>query len=78
LAREIIIIIIIISIIIITIVKITITMITIRIVAGVFSFLFSHDLFSAYDVTVPAEGKALVQTDISISIPEGCYGRVGW
>ena len=32
---------------------------------------------SAYDVTIPAEGKALVKTDIAIAVPEGCYGRVG-
>ena len=32
---------------------------------------------SAYDVTIPAEGKALVKTDIAIALPEGCYGRVG-
>ena len=32
---------------------------------------------SAYDVTIPAEGKVLVKTDIAIALPEGCYGRVG-
>ena len=26
---------------------------------------------------IPAEGKALVKTDIAIALPEGCYGRVG-
>ena len=34
-------------------------------------------LYSAYDVTIPAEGKALLKTDIAVAIPEGCYGRVG-
>lgn len=32
---------------------------------------------SAYDITVPAGGKGLVKTDISIAIPEDCYARVG-
>ncbi|GLH05393.1 hypothetical protein R5R35_013450 [Gryllus longicercus] len=34
------------------------------------------DLRSAYTVTVPAKGKALLFTDIQVEIPEGCYGRV--
>jgi hypothetical protein len=32
---------------------------------------------SAVEVTVPARGKALVATDLSIAIPEGTYARVG-
>ncbi|XP_068708305.1 uncharacterized protein [Montipora foliosa] len=35
-----------------------------------------YDLYSAEDVTIPKQGKALVKTDIAISLPEGCYGRV--
>jgi dUTPase len=35
------------------------------------------DLSSAYDAVVPARGKILVKTDISIAIPEGTYARVG-
>lgn len=35
-----------------------------------------YDLYSAYDVTLPAEGKAIVKTDIALAVPEGCYGRV--
>lgn len=31
---------------------------------------------SAYDSTVAAKGKAIVLTDLSIAVPEGCYGRV--
>lgn len=30
-----------------------------------------HDLYSAKDVTIPARGRALVGTDISISVPIG-------
>lgn len=32
---------------------------------------------SAVAIKVPARGKALVPTDLSISIPEGTYGRIG-
>lgn len=37
-----------------------------------------YDLFSAntVDVTVPAHGKALIMTDLTIAVPEGYYGRV--
>ncbi|XP_074090847.1 deoxyuridine 5'-triphosphate nucleotidohydrolase, mitochondrial isoform X2 [Macrotis lagotis] len=35
-----------------------------------------YDLYSAYDYTIPAMEKALVKTDIQISLPSGCYGRV--
>lgn len=32
--------------------------------------------FSAYDAVVPARGKALIQTDLQIEVPNGTYGRV--
>ncbi|CAG7732691.1 unnamed protein product [Allacma fusca] len=35
-----------------------------------------YDLKSAYKVTVPARGSALVKTDIQIQLPSGTYGRV--
>jgi dUTP pyrophosphatase len=35
-----------------------------------------YDLYSAQEVTIAAEGKALVKTDIAVAIPEGHYGRV--
>uniref|UniRef100_T1H5Z6 Deoxyuridine 5'-triphosphate nucleotidohydrolase n=1 Tax=Megaselia scalaris TaxID=36166 RepID=T1H5Z6_MEGSC len=35
-----------------------------------------YDLRSAYDIIVPARGKAVVKTDIQIHVPEGSYGRV--
>ena len=35
-----------------------------------------YDLYSAHACTVPAQGKALVKTDIQVQLPEGCYGRV--
>jgi len=35
-----------------------------------------YDLKSAYDLVVPAQGKALAKTDLQIELPSGCYGRV--
>lgn len=35
-----------------------------------------YDLSSAVDVTVPARGKALAPTDLSIALPDGTYGRI--
>lgn len=35
------------------------------------------DLAAAYDAVVPAGGKALVKTDLSIALPFGTYARVG-
>ncbi|VDC06160.1 unnamed protein product [Peniophora sp. CBMAI 1063] len=35
-----------------------------------------YDLYSAEEKTIPARGKALVDTQISIAVPAGTYGRV--
>ncbi|XP_043379590.1 deoxyuridine 5'-triphosphate nucleotidohydrolase, mitochondrial isoform X2 [Chelonia mydas] len=35
-----------------------------------------YDLYSAYNYVIPAMEKAIVKTDIQISLPSGCYGRV--
>ncbi|XP_021826450.1 deoxyuridine 5'-triphosphate nucleotidohydrolase [Prunus avium] len=35
-----------------------------------------YDLSSATETKVPARGKALVPTDLSISVPEGTYARI--
>ncbi|KZT62154.1 dUTP diphosphatase [Calocera cornea HHB12733] len=35
-----------------------------------------YDLYSAEKKTIPAHGKALVDTQISIAVPVGTYGRV--
>ena len=35
------------------------------------------DLSSAYDLVIPKHGKAIVKTDLAISIPDGTYARVG-
>jgi dUTP pyrophosphatase len=33
-------------------------------------------IYSSSDIVIPAQGKAIVPTDISIAVPSGCYGRV--
>ncbi|KAF9699505.1 hypothetical protein EKO04_002662 [Ascochyta lentis] len=40
------------------------------------AFAAGHDLYSAKDTVIPARGRAIVATDISISVPVGTYGRV--
>lgn len=39
-------------------------------------FIIGFDLSSAYDVVVPAHGKAIVKTDLSIAIPPETYARI--
>jgi len=34
------------------------------------------DLYSAYDVTVPARGNVLISKDLQIKLREDCYGRI--
>jgi dUTP pyrophosphatase len=36
-----------------------------------------YNLSSAADTKVPARGKALIPTDLSIAVPQGTYARVG-
>lgn len=35
-----------------------------------------YDLYSAEDKVIPARGKAMVDTQLSIAVPSGTYGRV--
>ena len=35
-----------------------------------------YDLSAAHDSIVPARGKALIKTDLSIAIPENTYARI--
>lgn len=35
-----------------------------------------YDLYSAEDKVVPKRGKVLVDLQLSVAVPEGCYGRV--
>lgn len=39
-------------------------------------FAAGYDLYSAEEKVIPARGKALVDTQLSIAVPQGCYGRV--
>ena len=40
------------------------------------AFAAGYDVYSSKATTVPAWGKALVDTDISIAVPVGTYGRI--
>ncbi|TEB35378.1 dUTP diphosphatase, partial [Coprinellus micaceus] len=40
------------------------------------AFAAGYDLYSAEKKTIPAHGKALVDTQISIAVPASTYGRV--
>jgi deoxyuridine 5'-triphosphate nucleotidohydrolase len=33
-------------------------------------------LKSAYDIIIPAFGKGLVETNLTILVPSGCYARI--
>ena len=39
-------------------------------------FLQCQSIYSAIDTIVPAKGKAIIATDLSIAVPIGTYGRV--
>ncbi|PHH64376.1 hypothetical protein CDD82_1774 [Ophiocordyceps australis] len=40
------------------------------------AFAAGYDVYAARDTTIPSRGKALVDTDISIAVPAGTYGRI--
>ncbi|CAN6675074.1 deoxyuridine 5'-triphosphate nucleotidohydrolase [Trichomonascus vanleenenianus] len=40
------------------------------------AFAAGYDMYSSSSVEIPAHGRALVPTGISMAIPEGTYGRV--
>ncbi|KAF1986206.1 dUTPase-domain-containing protein, partial [Aulographum hederae CBS 113979] len=40
------------------------------------AFAAGYDLYSSKESVIPARGKALIDTDISIAVPPGTYGRV--
>ncbi|KAK0731840.1 deoxyuridine 5'-triphosphate nucleotidohydrolase [Lasiosphaeris hirsuta] len=40
------------------------------------AFAAGYDLYAARATTIPARGKALVDTDISMAVPAGTYGRI--
>lgn len=40
------------------------------------AFAAGYDIYSAKECRIPKRGKGLVDTDISIAVGEGCYGRI--
>ncbi|KAI1767606.1 deoxyuridine 5'-triphosphate nucleotidohydrolase [Hypoxylon sp. FL1150] len=40
------------------------------------AYAAGYDLYASRPATIPARGKALVETDISIAVPAGTYGRI--
>ncbi|KXL46511.1 hypothetical protein M433DRAFT_29042, partial [Acidomyces richmondensis BFW] len=40
------------------------------------AFAAGYDVYASKEAVVPARGKALVDTDISIAVPAGTYGRI--
>ncbi|PNS20420.1 deoxyuridine 5'-triphosphate nucleotidohydrolase [Sphaceloma murrayae] len=40
------------------------------------AFAAGYDLYASRPATIPSRGRVLVDTDISIAVPEGTYGRV--
>ncbi|KAI1390295.1 deoxyuridine 5'-triphosphate nucleotidohydrolase [Hypoxylon trugodes] len=40
------------------------------------AFAAGYDLYASQPTTIPSRGKALVETDISIAVPAGTYGRI--
>ncbi|KTW30655.1 deoxyuridine 5'-triphosphate nucleotidohydrolase [Pneumocystis carinii B80] len=39
-------------------------------------FAAGYDIYSVSHTIIPARGKALINTDISIAVPSGTYGRI--
>ncbi|KAH7627306.1 dUTPase-like protein [Sordaria sp. MPI-SDFR-AT-0083] len=40
------------------------------------AFAAGYDIYASKETTIPARGKGLVDTDISMAVPEGTYGRI--
>ncbi|KAM3158971.1 Deoxyuridine 5'-triphosphate<br_nucleotidohydrolase [Botrytis cinerea] len=40
------------------------------------AFAAGYDIYAAKETVVPAKGKVLVDTDISMAVPDGTYGRI--
>ncbi|KAF2674225.1 dUTP diphosphatase [Microthyrium microscopicum] len=40
------------------------------------AYAAGYDIYSSTDIVVPGRGKAVVDTDMSIAVPEGTYGRI--
>ncbi|KFY84314.1 hypothetical protein V498_07843 [Pseudogymnoascus sp. VKM F-4517 (FW-2822)] len=40
------------------------------------AFAAGYDLYASKEATIPARGKGLVDTDLSMAVPAGTYGRI--
>ncbi|RVD88823.1 uncharacterized protein DFL_002996 [Arthrobotrys flagrans] len=40
------------------------------------AFAAGYDLYASGDTVVPKGGKVLVETGLSMAVPDGCYGRI--
>ncbi|KAF3923148.1 hypothetical protein ABW20_dc0108147 [Dactylellina cionopaga] len=40
------------------------------------AFAAGYDMYACEDTVIPKGGKGLVETGLSMAVPEGCYGRV--
>ncbi|EON96937.1 putative deoxyuridine 5 -triphosphate nucleotidohydrolase protein [Phaeoacremonium minimum UCRPA7] len=40
------------------------------------AFAAGYDIYAAKETVIPARGKGLVDTDISMAVPAGTYGRI--
>jgi len=39
-------------------------------------FAAGYDMYASEDTVIPKGGKALVETGLSMAVPDGCYGRI--
>ncbi|EPS45096.1 hypothetical protein H072_862 [Dactylellina haptotyla CBS 200.50] len=39
-------------------------------------FAAGYDMYASEDTVIPKGGKGLVETGLSMAVPEGCYGRI--
>jgi dUTP pyrophosphatase len=39
-------------------------------------FAAGYDMYASKAITIPARGKGLVDTDVSMAVPAGTYGRI--
>ncbi|KAJ6258658.1 Deoxyuridine 5'-triphosphate nucleotidohydrolase [Drechslerella dactyloides] len=40
------------------------------------AFAAGYDMYASEDITIPKGGKGLVETGLSMAVPDGCYGRI--
>ncbi|EWC44930.1 hypothetical protein DRE_00989 [Drechslerella stenobrocha 248] len=40
------------------------------------AFAAGYDMYASEDIVIPKGGKGLVETGLSMAVPDGCYGRI--